>query len=128
VLKGQYQANFERMGTTMEKHFVKNIEFSKAIDLAGMMEFQPGKVISATFVQNDAVSITLFAFAKGEGLSTHAASGDAMVYILDGTVELTIGGDKVTATKGQMVVMPANIPHALDAVDDFKMLLTVVRQ
>ena len=112
----------------MEKHFVKNIEFGKAIDLAEMMEYQAGKVISATFVQNEAMSITLFAFAKGEGLSTHAASGDAMVYILDGTTDIIIGGNKVTATKGQMVVMPANIPHSLDAVDNFKMLLIVVRK
>jgi len=112
----------------MEKNFVKNIEFSKAIDFADTIDYQAGKVISATFVQNDAVSITLFAFAKGEGISTHAASGDAMVYILDGAAQITIGEDKVNAAKGQIVVMPANIPHGLDAVENFKMLLIVVRK
>lgn len=112
----------------MEKRFIKNIEFSKAIELANLIEYQQGKVISTTFVQNDAVSITLFAFSKGEGISTHASSGDAMVYILDGTAEITIGESKTNAIKGQVVVMPANIPHGLEAIDDFKMLLVVVKQ
>jgi quercetin dioxygenase-like cupin family protein len=112
----------------MEKSVVKNIEFSKAIDFAEMLAYQGGKVISATFVQNDAVSITLFAFAKGEGISTHAASGDALVYILDGVAEITIGEDKINAVTGQVVVMPANIPHGLIAIDNFKMLLIVVRK
>ena len=98
------------------------------MELADLIEYQPGKVVSATFTQNDAVSITLFAFAKGEGISTHAASGDAMVYILDGMSEITIGENKLNATKGQVVVMPANIPHGLDAIDNFKMLLVVVRK
>jgi len=106
---------------------LKNIEFSKALDFANMIEYQEGMVISSTFVQNDAVSITLFAFAKGEGIRSHAASGDAMVYILDGEAELTIGGQKMNAAKGQVVVMPANIPHGLEAIEQFKMLLIVVR-
>lgn len=113
--------------TVVEKRFIKNIDFGKAIVLADMIEYQRGKVISTTFAQNDAISITLFAFSKGEGISTHAASGDAMVYILDGTAEITIGESKTKATNGQMVVMPANVPHGLEAVEDFKMLLVVVK-
>jgi quercetin dioxygenase-like cupin family protein len=112
----------------MDKSFVKNIEFSKAVELAEIVGYQEGKVISVTFAQNDALSITLFAFAKGEGISTHAASGDAMVLILDGTAEITIGDQKLTASQGQMVVMPANIPHGLEAIEKFKMLLIVVRK
>lgn len=112
----------------MEKSFIKNIEFSKALDLAGMIEYQPGKVVSATFAQNEVISITLFAFDKGEGISTHAASGDAMVYILDGMAEITIGDNKLNAEKGQVVVMPANIPHGLEAIESFKMLLVVVKK
>lgn len=108
--------------------FIKNIEFSKALELAKLVEYQEGKVVSVTFSQNDAISITLFAFAKGEGISTHAASGDAMVYILDGVAEITIGEEKINAEQGQLVVMPANIPHGLDAIDNFKMLLIVVRK
>lgn len=106
---------------------IKNIEMSQALNLANLVEYQAGKVISVTFAQNDAVSITLFAFSKGEGISTHAASGDAMVYMLDGQAEITIGNEKINADQGQVVVMPANVPHGLVATDNFKMLLVVVR-
>ncbi|WP_425060065.1 hypothetical protein SCACP_07130 [Sporomusa carbonis] len=110
----------------MEKRFIKNIEFSKALDMAGLVDYQPGKVVSLTLSQNKTVSITLFAFAQGEAISPHSAPGDAMVYILDGRAEITIGNEKITATTGQVVVMPANIPHGLDAVDNFKMLLVLI--
>lgn len=106
---------------------IKNIEMSQALNLVNLVEYQVGKVISTTFAQNDAVSITLFAFSKGEGISTHAASGDAMVYMLDGKAEITIGNEKINAEQGQVIVMPANVPHGLVATDDFKMLLVVVR-
>jgi len=112
----------------MEQKFIKNIEFSKALTLAELVDYQPGRVISLTLVQNDALSMTLFAFGKGEGVSTHSAPGDAMVYILDGEAEITIGSEKVTARTGEAVVMPANIPHGLDAVENFKMLLVLVKK
>lgn len=70
--------------------------------------------------------VTLFAFAKGEAISAHSAPGDAMVYILDGRADITIGAETISATTGQVVVMPANIPHGLDAASDFKMLLILV--
>lgn len=107
---------------------IKNIEFSKAVELAKLVEYQVGKVISVTFAQNNAVSITLFAFSKGEGISTHAASGDAMVYILDGQAEITVGSEIINASQGQVVVMPNSIPHGLVATENFKMLLVVVRK
>jgi quercetin dioxygenase-like cupin family protein len=110
----------------MEKKFIKNIEVSKTLELANLVDYQPGKVVSLTFAQNEALSLTLFAFAQGEGVSTHSAPGDAMVYILDGEAEVTIGSDKMIAKQGEVVVMPANIPHGLEAVKNFKMLLTVV--
>ena len=106
---------------------VKNIPMSQAISLAGLVDVEAGKVISRTFVQRPDLSITLFAFAAGEGVSTHSAPGDAMVYILDGEAKITLGGVPLTAKAGEMVVMPANIPHAVDAEKDFKMLLTVVK-
>ena len=106
---------------------VKNIPISTAVSLAGLVDVEPGKVISRTFVQRPDLSITLFAFAAGEGVSTHSAPGDAMVQILDGEARITIGGNPVTARTGDIVVMPANIPHAVDAEKDFKMLLTVVK-
>jgi quercetin dioxygenase-like cupin family protein len=112
----------------MTRKFIKNIAFSQALDLAGLVDYQPGRVVSLTLVQNEALSMTLFAFAKGEGVSTHSAPGDAMVYIIDGQAEVTIGGDKLNVTAGQTVVMPADIPHGLEATEDFKMLLILVKQ
>ena len=76
--------------------------------------------------QNSAVSITLFAFAKGEEISTHDSEGDAMVTVLEGTGEFTVGGIKHQVKAGEALVMPAKIPHAVYAVEAFKMLLTVV--
>jgi quercetin dioxygenase-like cupin family protein len=110
----------------MDRKFIKNIEISKALNLANLVDYQPGKVVSLTFAQNEALSLTLFAFAQGEAISTHSAPGDAMVYILDGETEITIGDQKIIAHKGEVVVMPANIPHGLEASKNFKMLLTVV--
>jgi quercetin dioxygenase-like cupin family protein len=112
----------------MTRKFIKNIAFSQALDLAGLVDYQPGRVVSLTLVQNEALSMTLFAFAQGEGVSTHSAPGDALVYIIDGRAEVTIGGEKLTATAGQTVVMPADIPHGLEATEDFKMLLILVKQ
>jgi len=105
---------------------VKNIPLSQAFSLAGLVDVESGKVVSRTFVQRPDVSITLFAFAAGEGISAHSSPGDAMVYILDGEARITLGGVPMTAKAGEMIVMPANIPHAVDAEKDFKMLLTVV--
>ncbi len=111
----------------MEKKFIKNIEFGKALDLAGLVEYQDGKIISLTLVQNDTLTMTLFAFAKGEGVSTHSAPGDAMVYVLDGQAAITIGDQTLTTHPGQTVIMPANIPHGVEAVENFKMPLIVVK-
>jgi quercetin dioxygenase-like cupin family protein len=83
--------------------------------------------ISRTFAQNPAVSITLFAFDKGEGVSTHTAPGDAMLQVLDGEAAVNIDGKQMTVRTGQVVVMPANIPHAVTGMVWFKMLLTVVK-
>lgn len=105
---------------------LKNIEFEKALNMAGMVEYQEGQIVSRTLVQNKYVSITLFAFDKGEEISAHGSSGDALVYVLDGKALLTIGGREHTAAAGQTVVMPANVPHAVAAPERFKMLLVVV--
>jgi quercetin dioxygenase-like cupin family protein len=112
----------------MEKKFIKNIEFSTALEMANLVEYQEGRVVSLTLVQNDALTLTLFAFAKGEAVSTHSAPGDAMVYILDGEAAITVGEHKFTASKGQTLVMPSNIPHGLDATEKFKMMLILVKQ
>lgn len=107
--------------------FIKNIEQSKVMNLKGIVEYEIGKIASMTLCQNDHVGMTLFAFDAGEGVSTHAAPGDAMVVILDGEAEITIDGSPAIAKEGETIVMPAHIPHAVKAVTPFKMLLTVVK-
>jgi len=110
----------------MEKHFIKNIEFSKPMILESLVEYQEGQVVSRTLAQGRPVSVTVFAFDKGEEISSHSAKGDAMVYLLDGEAEITIGEEKFQVKKGETIVMPANVPHALLATERFKMLLVVV--
>ena len=105
---------------------VKNLPLSEAVNLAGLVNIEPGKIISRTFVQRPEVTVTLFSFGAGEGVSTHSAPGDAIVQILEGEAKITIGGNPRIAKTGDIVVMPAYIPHAVDAEQDFKMLLTVV--
>jgi quercetin dioxygenase-like cupin family protein len=111
----------------MNATIFKNIVPAQALDMANLVEYLPGQVVSKTLVQNKALSLTLFAFPAGEGLSEHTARGEALVYVLDGEALLTIGGKKVPAKAGQAVVMPAGVPHALDAPQEFKMLLCVVQ-
>ena len=106
--------------------YIKNIEPEKVVNLGGLVKYMDGQVVSRTLAQNSAVSITLFAFAKGEEISTHDSEGDAMVTVLEGTGEFTVGGIKHQVKAGEALVMPAKIPHAVYAVEAFKMLLTVV--
>jgi len=110
----------------MADHFLKNIEFETALEMASLVAYQPGQITSRTLVQNKALSITLFAFDKGEEISTHASHGDALVYVLDGEARITIGKNTHRVQAGQSIVMPANIPHAVAAATAFKMLLVVV--
>ena len=108
--------------------FIKNIPFSEPQRLAELVTYEEGRVVSRTFAQNPALSLTLFAFDKGEGVSTHTAPGDAMVQVIDGEAQVDIDGKKMTVATGQVVVMPANIPHAVTAVKRFKMILTVAKK
>jgi quercetin dioxygenase-like cupin family protein len=110
----------------MSTQYLKNIEFEKALELSSLVQHQEGQVVSRTLAQNPAVSITLFSFDKGEEISTHSSDGDAMVTILEGDAQITIGSQVHFMTKGQTIVMPAGIPHAVAAEQPFKMLLTVV--
>lgn len=111
----------------MKTQFLKNIEAEQALELSSLVQVQQGQVVSRTLAQNSAVSITLFAFDKGEEISTHSSDGDAMLTILEGgDAQITIGGQEHLLTAGQTIVMPAGIPHAVLAQGTFKMLLTVV--
>lgn len=111
-----------------KKELMKNIPFSQPLDLAGLVEYKEGSVISRTISTKPHVNITLFAFDAGEEISAHTSPGDAMVQVLDGDAVVTIDKEKVNVSAGQAVVMPANIPHAVSAATRFKMLLTVVKQ
>lgn len=110
----------------MAEHWIKNIPFEQALDMATLVTYQEGQIVSRTLTQNAAVSITLFAFDQGEEISAHESKGDAMVYVLDGTATVTIGEQAHTVSAGQCVVMPALVPHAVEAAQRFKMLLVVV--
>jgi quercetin dioxygenase-like cupin family protein len=115
-------------GKMDKAELIKNIPFSEVHVLVDLVDYEKGRVVSRTLAQNDSLSLTLFAFDQGEGLSTHAAPGDAMVQVLDGEASLTIGGKEVVAKSGEIVVMPADVPHSVNAAKQFKMLLTVVKK
>ncbi len=99
----------------------------QAAVLAEMVDYQAGAVVSRTVLAKDTGTLTLFAFDVGQGLSEHTAPFDAFVYILDGDAEVTISGKPIRMKTGEMVIMPANEPHALHAAGRFKMLLVMVR-
>ena len=89
------------------------------------MEYQDGQVVSRTLVQNDYVSMTLFSFDTDEEISTHAAGGDAMVTVLEGTGRFTVGGEVFTLSAGDTLIMPRDIPHAVYGQERFRMQLVV---
>ena len=91
----------------------KNIEKQTKLNLKDLVDYQDGQVVSKTLVQNDVVSMTLFSFDKGEEISTHAAGGDAMVTVLDGTGRFTVGDDVFILNEGETLIMPKDIPHAV---------------
>ncbi|HIU63485.1 MAG TPA: cupin domain-containing protein [Candidatus Avacidaminococcus intestinavium] len=106
--------------------YLKNITPEEVLDLKGLITYQEGQVVSRTLAQNPAVSLTLFAFGENEEISTHASTGDAMVVVLEGSVQIMIGDNEHILHEGQTIVMPAGIPHSLRALSLFKMMLTVV--
>jgi quercetin dioxygenase-like cupin family protein len=95
--------------------------------LAETIDYQAGSVVSREIVKGKTGTVTLFAFDEGQGLSEHTTPFDALVYIADGEAEITISSRPYRLTSGDMIVMPANEPHALSAVRKFKMLLVMIR-
>ncbi|MBU0970569.1 MAG: cupin domain-containing protein [Proteobacteria bacterium] len=113
---------------TEKTELIKNIPFAQAIHINDLVDYEEGRVVSRTLSSKSHVNITLFAFDKGEEISAHTSPGDAMVQILDGQARITIDKETLDAAAGQVVVMPANVPHSVFAASRFKMLLTVVKQ
>ena len=105
---------------------IKNIDRSTVLTLREQVAYQPGQIVSRTLAQNDTLSITLFAFDKGEEISTHESGGDAFVTCLDGVGRITIDGVPYELHEGEAIVMPARHPHAVFGAEQFKMLLVVV--
>ncbi len=105
---------------------MKNIPHAEVVTLREQVDYQPGQVVSKTLAQNEALSITLFAFEKGEEISAHKSGGDAFVTCLDGVGRVTIDGQPYTLREGDSIVMPAGHPHAVYGEERFKMLLVVV--
>jgi len=95
--------------------------------LLDMIGYQEGAVVSKTLIDRKTGTVTLFAFAQGQGLSEHTAPFDALVQILDGEVEIRISGKSFHLSPGEIILMPANEPHALTAIKPFKMMLTMIR-
>lgn len=99
----------------------------KVARLTALVDYQKGAVVSKEVINKNTGTVTLFAFDEGQGLSEHTAPFDALVYIFDGEANITISGKTLHLKKGEIVIMPANHPHALKAVTRFKMLLTMIR-
>ena len=97
------------------------------LKLDSMLEYQEGSVVSRAIINKDVGTVTLFSFDKDEGLSEHSAPFDALVYIFDGKAEIKISGESFILTEGQMIIMPANEPHALKALEKFKMMLIMIK-
>ena len=100
---------------------------SKPVNIENLIEYQEDSVVSREIIRKETGTVTIFAFDKGEGLSEPTAPFDAMVQIVDGTGEIIISGNKNVVKTGEMIIMPGNVPHALNAVDRFKMVLTMIR-
>lgn len=100
---------------------------ARPVQLASLVDYTPGSIVSRTVAQSEAGTLTLFAVSAGQNMSEHTAPFDAFLQILDGEAELTIGGKRVVASAGDTVLMPADVPHAVRAGRDFKMLLTMIR-
>ncbi|WP_244991468.1 cupin domain-containing protein [Clostridium senegalense] len=110
------------------QELIKNVEKAKSIDFDSLVSCNEGQIETVTMAQKKGVGITALAFGKGEGVGSHAAKGDALIYIHHGVATVKIGDEIMEATKGQMVVMPANIQHQVTAKEDMKMLLVVVKE
>ena len=110
-------------------NFMQTNEFEKAMIFSfnDSVEYASGGILSKTVLNKESGNITLFSFAKGEALSEHTAPFDAMIHVVDGKGEIIIGGESFILETGQTIIMPANITHAVNAVEKFKMVLTMIK-
>lgn len=105
---------------------LKNLNKEEVFSFRDLIDYRTGEVNSKTFIQNDKVGLTLFAFSKGEEISAHKSGGDAIITVLDGIADIEIDGKHYDVKCGESIVMPKGIPHALYAAENFKALLVVL--
>ena len=105
----------------------KNKLVEQVLDLTNLLDYQEGSVVSRTLIKADTGTVTLFAFDKGQGLSEHTAAFDAFVYVIEGQAQINISDQPHRLNKGQMIIMPANKPHSLQAIERFKMALVMIK-
>ncbi len=106
---------------------LKNLSISEKQNLVNLVDYQNDSVVSKTMVNKPAGTITLFAFDKGQSLSEHTAPYDALVYLLDGQGEILVDGKSSNLETGEIIMMPANVPHAVKAKQKFKMMLVMIK-
>jgi quercetin dioxygenase-like cupin family protein len=104
-----------------------NFEKSTIYDLQNSVEYSDGSIVSKIVEKNESGSVTLFSFAEGQFLSEHTTPFDALVQIVEGTAKITIDKLNYTLNEGEIIIIPANVPHAVDAPENFKMLLTMIK-
>ncbi len=105
---------------------MKNI-IGEVQSLEGLIDYQEASIVSKEIIKNDKGTVTLFAFDKGQGLSEHTAPFDALVHVFDGKAEVIISGKSFYLQSGDLIIMPADKPHALKAIERFKMILVMVK-
>ncbi len=130
AIKAKNKASFQQIHiyqTEENEQMINKIPHNETIQLADQIEIVPNRKSSKSLVQHQTLTLTLFALDKGQQIARHTATGDALVQILEGEALITIDQTDYTVKKGESIVMPAEIPHALEAVEAFKMLLTVVK-
>jgi quercetin dioxygenase-like cupin family protein len=103
------------------------LEVGREVRAASLVDVQPGAVVSREVISKPQGTVTIFAFDQGQGLSEHTAPFDALVHALEGQVRVTLGGVAHEVAKGELIIMPANVPHALTALTPFKMMLVMIR-
>jgi len=109
-----------------KKHILASC-LGKAQSLTGLVEFADDSIVSKTLLDKPTGTLTLFAFAAGQGLSEHTSPYDATVHVLEGKAHIVIDGESIEAAAGELIVMPADVPHSLAAQERFKMLLIMIR-
>ncbi len=127
--KKERRESEEEINMSDEKHKATVLQacLGKGQGLANLVEYAENSIVSKTILDKSVGTITLFAFDKGQRLSEHQAPYDAVVQVIDGAAQLTIGGEDVNVLAGQIIIMPGNVPHAVAAEEKFKMLLTMIR-